>query len=359
MRHSSPLGIAWKCVLPHKGTLAAAISWRVLSILAPLQIPVLTAVILDALAGEKPRIYGMPLSFEGASQALATIASALLAIAAVYASTRYARVATEARLSRGIVSGLKKRLFGHVTNLSRDQHQRFGGGDLLNRIIHDTGAVRSFITRVFVHAPTNVLQVAYPVVMLFFIDAFLAFVALAALIPQSIGTHILQSRLHRATRLRRQSKSDLTVAVKESLDEIESIQSLSAEKQTCLQFEATAERLEKDELRMSRLDGLIQATVWLTSGAALAVAWWIGGLQVLEGGMTIGTLVMFTGFVALVYQPFRFLTEMQRTYRTGIVAFERIQELLNAEPFVPAANGGYPIKIVDAHIEFREVSFTY
>jgi len=75
--------------------------------------------------------------------------------------------------------------------------------------------------------------------------------------------------------------------------------------------------------------------------------------------MSIGTLVIFTGFVVFIYAPLRRFTEVMSVYNKSIVAVERIQEILVLPSSVKDSPDSKPIMVTEGTIEFHDVSFSY
>lgn len=358
MSQPSSLRIAFQHIRHYKGRLAWALLWRSCFILLPMQLPVLTGIIVDSLTGKAASFYGWPLP-SGGGASLRFAVFGLLAIACLYGMSAYLSKQASANLSRHFVARLRTAVFERLTHLSLDIHQRYGVGELLDRAISDTGSLRLFMERIFIQTVTNGLRVAYPIILLLMIDAPLALLALAVLPVQWLITRPLQQRLHQATRRRRATRADLVNVVKEQLDGIETIKTLQAESTAVAQMNQWAEQLEDDEIATSRLSAGMSGIVWLTTGVGLALTWWLGGQRVLAGEMTIGTLVAFTGFVTLAYQPVRQFTNTLKTYRQSSVSLERIHDLLEMSSSIHSAPTAAPLHVTTGVIELQEVAFAY
>ena len=359
MKARSPGRLAIKHLSHHKSRLATATLWRVLFILAPMQVPILSGAIVDGLTHKQATLYGIDLPSSTPRQVLLVGTLGLLAIAAVHGFCSYYQQIASGRLCRQFVLSLRKQLVEKVTALSLDLHQRYGCGDLIERVMGDTATMREFVNRVFIQSLTNLVRIGYPLVMMFLIDALMALVATAILLPQLVLSRYLQLRLHAATHRSRASQSNLTSAVKESFDGIETLKTLGAEDGSIDRIFSAAEHLEGDELRAHRYAALINGNVWMMTSLGIAITWWLGGTRVLSGDMTLGTLVVFTGFVAFLYQPFRQFTAIATIYRSGLVSLERIQDLLDMPSSVVERPDARPLKLREGKIEFADVEFGY
>lgn len=81
--------------------------------------------------------------------------------------------------------------------------------------------------------------------------------------------------------------------------------------------------------------------------------------MVMSEHMTIGTLIAFTGYVVFIYKPSRRFTNLINVYQKGVVAAERIQEILETPSSIVDKPGASPIAVPQGGIEFRNVSFSY
>jgi ABC-type multidrug transport system fused ATPase/permease subunit len=359
VRNAAPAQIAWRFLCQHKRRFSAALAWRVLFVIVPMQVPVLTGAMIDGLTHEDVSVYGCEIRAAGSAGIPRVLLLALVGVVVVYGVAAYGQMMASHRLSRAFVTSLRKAVARKTLDLSLDQVQHFGAGDLMDRTLTDTANLRRFMERVCVQSLINVLRVIYPVAMLLAIDPVLTLVVLSVLVPQELITRLLQRRLHRATQQSRRRHASLTGDVKESIDGVETVKSLCAEEVCVARIERSADALETDELEASRYSAAISGTVFLTTSLGIALTWWQGGQRVLSGDMTLGALVVFTGFVAFAYQPFRQFTTMLTTYRRGLVSLERIEELLAAEPQVTRVGTGRPLRVASGRIEFHGVAFRY
>lgn len=343
----------------HKGLFAAVLLWRAIWEVIPMQVPVLAGGLVDGLSGKGLWLYGIRLQGATPEDAVQVVALGLLAVASAYGVSAYAYTVLGARLDKRFVSGLRKAVAEKVILLSLDHHQRLGPGELMDCVLKDTDRLRGFTERVFTRSVTNAVRAGFPIAMLVLIDPWLALVALSVIPPQWAVSWRLQKRLQEAVRRRRSIHSSLTTAIKESLDGIETIQALNAGGPAVARVREWSERVEDGELSSSRISAVIRANVWFMTSVGLALTWWQGGMSVLAGAMTVGTLVAFTGFVDYAYRPFRHFTTIVKMYRVGTVSLERIQELLELPSSIAVRPDARPIAIEDGALAFRNVSFAY
>ncbi len=343
----------------YKLELAIATFWSIVFVMVPMQIPLLTGFIVDGVLGKQISVFGITRIGPSPSLILGYSAIGLIAVAGLYGLSSFLRTITVAKVSRHFVFDLEKELVKKYESLSLDMHNKFGSGELLNRAILDTNMVRPFIESSIIKLPTNVVRMAYPIIMVFLINPYLATIACSALVLQHVVTHRLQRNLRSAARDAREDEVELTTVLKENLDGMETIQTSTAEEHLTKRIFGKIEALESDQLRTQKYSGLVSGAVWALTSLGLGLVWWQGGLEILNGSMSVGALVAFTGFVFYIYAPSRRFTDIINVYHTSIVSVERIQEVLDTSPTIVDDPRAPDLEIGAGSIEFQDVSFSY
>jgi ABC-type multidrug transport system fused ATPase/permease subunit len=359
VRNNRSIHVALSFLKRQKFLLGISLFWRIVHEITPMQVPIITGIVIDGLTSQKISIYTFHWHPASPVSVLQLAVFGLLTVALLRGFSGYAWTYSSAKLSRSFVTNLRKKLIEKITFLSLDIHNQYGSGDLLDRTLKDTAATRAFMERVFIQTFTSIVRAGYPIIMLFLIDPRLACIALSVLPPQQFISRYLEKKLHIATQKSRGSDSQLMSAMKENLDGIETIQTLNNETIAIERISTRAEKLERNQLHANRITAVLKGSVWLLTGIGFAFTWWYGGLMVISGEMSIGTLVVFSGFVKYAYRPFRLFTGVVKAYRSGLVSLERIYDVLNAHSSIKEKPNAKPIKIDNGRIELRHVFFSY
>lgn len=357
-RPPSPSSFIFRHLTRFRGAFAAALVWSVLFVIVPMQVPLLAGMLVSGLLGQPATFYGV-WTLAGSTEIFWFAVIGLGLVAAGYGVTAYLSSYSVAELGRTFVREQQKDLIRTLDRSPIALHQRIGSGELMSRVITDTESTRTFVTQVFFNTVQNVVRVAYPVVVLALLDPWIALVAVGILPFHWLTSRRLQAGLREASRTARTTKGRLAGAVKENLDGIETIQTSNAEEAAINKVAREADQLARDQIKARTYIGLINGTTWTFTSVGVALAWWIGGWQVLQGSLTVGVLVAVTGYVALLYLPMKRFTSVANTYQTGMVAFERIREVLEAPSSLPDLPGAPPLRISAGEIEFRDVTFGY
>ena len=219
--------------------------------------------------------------------------------------------------------------------------------------------MRKFIDQVFIRTLTNLVRIGYPTAMLIAIDWLLALLALSVIPGQWLVTVFLQRRLTKVTRRTLTARSELTLNVKESLDGAETIQCLNGEEIRHASAEKRIEAVERLNRQATKITALIRAVVWTATGIGVALVWWRGSLMVVSGSMSLGTLIVFTGFMEYAYRPFRFFPKVVKSFEQGRASLDRIHQLLQCQETSDEAATKSDLVLDQGRIEFHGVCMNY
>lgn len=355
----SPFGLAWQRVREHKALLAATILSRLAWEAAPMQLPILAGAIVDGLAGETVRTYGIEWTFSATREAIDTAGLALLALAAVTGLSSGVYSFASSKLGHRLVRRLRRDVIEKIDSLSVEQHQAIGAADLMNRTLRDCDRAHQFADRVFVRSVTNVVRTVYPVVFLATTHLTLTLVALAVLPLYWAASALLQSRLQAVLRRQLDRHSTLATEIKDGLDGFESVVGLGAQRTARARTMRAVEALEEEKDLGHRYNALHRGATLLASTVGVALVWWCGGRYAAGGELTPGTLVVFVGMVRFLYRPVQSYGRIAKGYRKGIVSLERIHALLSAEPAIEETPGAQALEVAEGRIQLRNVGVRY
>ncbi|MEM7674609.1 MAG: ABC transporter ATP-binding protein [Myxococcota bacterium] len=314
-----PLKFAWRTVRRHRRLLSMTIGLRIIWELMPMLVPLIVGRLVDELtSGPMP-------------SAITSAAVALLSVGLLQGLALGAYTEASGRLGIGVVADIRATV---LSRLFSSRARQLNRGDLLTRALRDPDRLRGFVDRVFVRTPTTAVRTVFPTTMLFAISPDLACWALAPIVVQQAGTHLLQRRLQRATRAAAEAHAILADRVQADLNCLAPPRhspDLSA-------LEQASSDVERCEQTSQRMVAAIRAFVWLCTSTGLALVWYRGSYAVQAEWITVGALVSFAGYTTFVYRPFRQFTQILKTYQSGLASLERIAALVDE----PSRTGQWP-----------------
>ena len=99
--------------------------------------------------------------------------------------------------------------------------------------------------------------------------------------------------------------------------------------------------------------------VEMLSAIAQAGILLFGGIQAIQGDVTVGVLVAFIAALNNFFDPIQQLSQLYTTYQAGMAALDKIFELLDEEPDLEDAPGAMELPRIRGEIRFDEVTFAY
>jgi ATP-binding cassette subfamily B protein len=171
----------------------------------------------------------------------------------------------------------------------------------------------------------------------------------------------LGSRLHRHYEAIQESFAALTAKAQETLAGIRVVKAHVEEEGEYEAFRRLHEDYLEKNRSMIRIWSTMGPTLSLVGGLAAAVLLWVGGAAVVHGRITLGELIAFQIYLAMLIWPMVALGWVSNLFQRGAASMARIQAVLG-EPIEtdvdgPSAGDGPPAS--DTTIELREAAFRY
>ena len=347
----------------YKGRLLIAIFWSVFFILIPMQLPLIFGTVIDGLTisgNNKPILfYGVIEVGRTPNQVIFFGLVSLIIVAIGFGVSSFLKISISAIISRNFVFELQRELIRKLEFLSLDIHKKHGSGGLLNNIIVDTNNVRPFVEVSIIKSITNAFRISYPLIMLFIIDPLLALVTCSILPIQFLIIRSIQYKITNVLKKQRNDKARLITLLKENLDGIETIITSNAEKYSIEKITNQIGKIEDSQVKSQKYYALMMGFAWGLTAVGIALAWWLGGLQVLGGDITLGQLVIFSGLLVFAYEPVRYFTRDLKNYRRSIIALKHVRGILETHSSIEEPENSPPLKILDGKIELRNVTFSF
>lgn len=320
-----------------------------LSVLGPRLLGDATNVVVDGVVSgagvdfdELRSILGIVLVLYLASALLAWAQARLLADA-VQRTMRRLRAEVEDKLHRLPL--------GYVDRQPR--------GDMLSRVTNDIDNVAQSLQQTLSQILTSTLTLVGVVVMMFTISPALASVAVIT-IPASILTmRFITSRSKQRFIAQWGHTGELNAQVEEAFTGHSLVRVFGQSAATEERFSRTNDELFRASFGAQFISGTIQPAMLFLGNLNYVVIAVVGGVQVANGGITVGGVQAFIQYSRQFAQPLTQLASMVNVLQSGIASAERVFDLLDAPE--QSADPDRPLTVdrVRGRVEFRDVSFSY
>jgi subfamily B ATP-binding cassette protein MsbA len=262
-------------------------------------------------------------------------------------------------LGHRVVMQVRNDLFGHVLGQSAGFFARRTTGQLLSRISNDVGQVQRAVSETIGDLARESLTVIGYAALLVYYDAKLALVCVTTAPLVVYPLVRLGTRLRATTRRSQESLELLSHVAAEAFTGHRIVKAFGAEGRETAKFMATAERLYRTNLSVTRVLSVLPPLMEFLGGLAVVGALWYGSTEIAEGRLTPGEFTSFVAALLLMYGPIKKLSRVNANLQQAIAAAERIFEVLDTHTEVTDKPGAPALPPFRDTVEFREVVFGY
>ena len=240
------------------------------------------------------------------------------------------------REARWIEADLRDRLFAHLQRLHFAFHDRSQTGQLMSRANTDLQQVQAFVVMIPLTI-SNAVTVLAVTVILALIDPVLTVLALGSLPFMNVLATRFSRRLYPSVMGIQRESAELAAVVEESVAGVRVIKGLGAERVQAARLKGEAEDVYDQSMAAARTRASFLPALELLPNIGLIAVLAYGGHQVLNGDLSLGSLIAFNVYIAMLVWPLRMLGMIVAQAQRAVVSAERVDEVLATAPLVADA----------------------
>ncbi|HSW72354.1 MAG TPA: ABC transporter ATP-binding protein [Chlamydiales bacterium] len=272
--------------------------------------------------------------------------------AVILFSSRFTTQVLAIRVTRD----LRQQYFEHIQSLPFQFYQDHNVGSLTSRVIGDAGQIASSLNSLL----TNYLQTPFTIIstltMCFFMSWQLSFIIFLGM-PLIVGpVVILTTKVKKVSRQLQKNQEKFTSVLLDFLSGIHTIKIFAREQFSLQKYKEQNDQMALLESKNAKYSLLTRPVLHTVATACLAAVCLIG-LYVLH--MTLAQLIVFCALLHLFYDPVKKFAEENTNIQRGVVAAERMFEVLHLKPVIQDKPGSIDLTTFEDRIEFDNVSFKY
>lgn len=257
-----------------------------------------------------------------------------------------------------IANTLRSKIYSKLHELSLSHYDQFGSGGLWSRIMDDVGRVQWAMQASFRDLFINAATVAFIGFTLVTLNIQLTLIVLLP-IPVSVTATTIYRRLSSRYYQRMWRRwSRIVSVISDTINAVILVRSYGKESSFKDSFEKYQEEFEKAQMDVFKFEQQIWPASGLAFTASSLLVWWIGGNQVLQGAISLGTLTAFTSYMWMFYSPVFGLIDNIKNLQILSMSASRIFDILDLEPDIIVAPEAKDVEI-RGDVAFNNVWFTY
>jgi len=263
--------------------------------------------------------------------------------------------------SRRIETQLRENLYGHLQKLSWDFYQKNKIGDIMARSISDIEAVRMSIGMGVVALFDFVFMSTSILIIIFVQDARSALFSIIPLPLVSALILLFGNLVGKKFRVAREAYSKLSDNAQETFAGIRVVKSFVKEWWFIKKFADSNDDYRKANMELVRLFGFFFPFIQFLSGFTILIMFAIGGMRVINGLMTPGSLVSMFSYLNMLIWPLMGAGFMVNMIQRGAVSLGRINEIFKTPPSIKDSESPSVVQPTDAvpALELSNLTFSY
>jgi ABC-type multidrug transport system fused ATPase/permease subunit len=290
---------------------------------------------------------------------LTILIAALIAIHALSRIVDFGDMYLRHVVGEKFIFDLRVRIYAHLQQLSLSFYEGTSTGELMSRVTNDVNALEQFVTHGVALTIVDLLRLVGASAVLLILNWKLALVMLGPLPIMAVGLWIFNHRARPIYRRVRDRLGDINASLQDKLAGIRVVQAFEQEELELHRFRQVSKSYLQERVFAIRTWSIFFPALHFLSALGGALVLGFGARLVINGQLTLGTLVAFLSYIISFYEPLRRLTEVDNTFQQAIAAGERIFELLDRKSDIRDAPDAISLDEIEGDVVFENVHFRY
>ncbi|MET0750711.1 MAG: ABC transporter ATP-binding protein [Solirubrobacterales bacterium] len=331
---------------PYRRTVTWSLAFAWAAMVITVVVPLLIGAAVDAIN-------------EGDRDALMPIALALVGAGLLRLGLTIVRRLIAGKVSLAVEFDLRQGVYEHLQRLELGFFDGQQTGQLMSRSTVDLAAIRFFLGYGLIFLTQNALTIALASVVMFALNPWLAALALIP-VPFVIIAAARFSRLSRpAVQEVQQRIAELTAEAEESVSGVRIVKAFAREAHMLTRFRRQVNRVFDQNVYSTRLRAFYSPMLGFIPSLGLAVVLWVGGREVIEGDMSLGTFTAFYTYLIMLMGPMRMLGMALGMAQRAVASGNRLFEILDRDPRITSPPDAPELPPGPGAVSFKRVDLRY
>lgn len=203
-------------------------------------------------------------------------------------------------------------------------------GEIVSRF-NDASKVRDAIAGATLSMMIDTLMAVAGAIILYMQNAKMFGIAVIMVILYAIIVLVFRKSFDKWNHSQMENNAQLTSYLVESLNGMQTIKAFNAEEKANQETETRFVKMLKSVFQLNWIGNMQKALKVFVELVGGVIILWVGGLDVIEGNLTLGQLVTFQSLLVYFLDPVKNLINLQPQLQTAVVAAERLGEILDLE----------------------------
>jgi ATP-binding cassette subfamily B multidrug efflux pump len=258
-----------------------------------------------------------------------------------------------------IIRDIRAKIFRHILQFRMSYFDKNSVGRLVTRVVSDIETIAAFFSSGVFTIVSDVLQMFAVIIVMFFINWKLAFIAIAVLPILLYATKVFQKAIKATFQEVRNEVANLNGFVQERVTGMKIVQLFNREKIEYDNFKAINNKHKDAFIKTIWYFSIFFPIAEILSSIGIGLVVWFGSKQVIGGEVPgPGTVMAFVQMAQMLFRPLRQIADKFNQLQMGIVSGERVFKIIDTDSAI-SKNGTIAAENLKGDINFKEVRFSY
>ena len=262
-------------------------------------------------------------------------------------------------LAGKVTMDIRSQLYRCLERLTLRFYDKRQIGAIMSRVTNDSGRLQDFLVEGLPYLVNNTLLILGISVMLFVMSWKLMLFVMIPVPLFFFGGALFWKRMRGLFHKWWHRWSMFTAGLNESISGIRVVKAFAQESNEVARLDRRNEDLFSIGVQADRMWFLFFETMIFLTTIGSFIVWFAGGRGVIEGELTVGTLMAFLSYLFMFYRPLQWISELNNWMTRAFAGAERIFEILDTDPEAYDAPDAVSMPSIRGDVTFRNVTFGY
>jgi len=263
------------------------------------------------------------------------------------------------QISNAILANNQRRLFAKLMNESVAFFSERHSSEFLARLTSGANSVTQVLNLLINAVGRDVLSLIALVAVMLMQDPYMALLGFLVAPPAMLVLRKLVKRIKGLAHNQFTGTADILETMQESLQGIRTVKAFTLEQTMRDRIDASINAVERNANKMARVSNRSSPLMETLGGFAIAGGLMYGGYSVVAMGATPGQFFSFLTAFLLAYEPAKRLARLNIELNSNLIGARKLLEIVDNPASEPADDDKPALRLTDARVELRDVSFAY
>lgn len=282
----------------------------------------------------------------------------LLGVLLTEALLQFSNIYVTNLLGQNIVKDLRLQVYTHILKLKNTYFDNTPVGTLVTRAISDIESLSDVFSQGFIVICGDILMLIIFITAMLLKNWAVALVTLSTIPVLLVATNLFKNGVKKTFTEVRNAVASLNAFTNEHISGMRIVQLFNRENMEYEKFKEINQKHKVANIRSIWYYSVFFPVVEILSAVSIALFVWFAGLKSNEYNIQLGDITFFIMMINMVFRPIRMLADRLNTLQMGIVASERVFNVIDTNEII-SESGTISAKNIKGRVEFKDVWFAY